>query len=58
MSIWSKIKDTITAPFVGVAVLIDEDRRVNEDGYWDKHWERKNRQASRREARRTGKIRP
>jgi hypothetical protein len=40
-----KIWDAITFPFVSVAVMIDEDRRQNLDGYWDKYWERKNRRA-------------
>ena len=34
--------------FVGCACLIDEDRRVNHDGHWNKYWERKNRNAERR----------
>ena len=35
--------DAIISPFVSVACLIDESRRINEDGSWDKYWERKNR---------------
>ena len=38
-----KLWDAITAPFVSIAVLIDESRRQNLDGSWDKYWERKNR---------------
>ena len=37
-SIW----DTITYPFVSIAIWVDESRRNNEDGSWDKYWERKN----------------
>lgn len=37
-----KIWDTITYPFVSIVILIDESRRNNEDGQWDKYWERKN----------------
>lgn len=40
-----KIFEAITASFVAVAVIIDESRRINEDGAWDKYWERKNRKA-------------
>lgn len=53
-----KIWDAITTPFVSVAVMIDESRRINEDGSWDKYWARKNRRALRKEQRRAGKNRP
>lgn len=33
--------ENIAAPFIAVAVLIDESRRMNEDGTWDKYWERR-----------------
>lgn len=36
------IWDTITFPFVSIAVIIDEDRRQNLDGSWDKYWAKKN----------------
>ena len=39
------IWDTITFPFVSIAVIIDEDRRQNLDGSWDKYWAKKNRKA-------------
>ena len=29
--------------FISVAVMLDESKRINEDGSWDKYWERKNR---------------
>ena len=38
----TKLWNAITMPFISIAVLIDESRRVNEDGSWDKYWERKN----------------
>lgn len=38
---WNHIKESFTA----VAVLLDESRRINEDGEWDRYWERKNRKA-------------
>ena len=37
-----KLWNTITMPFVAIAVNIDESRRINEDGSWNKYWERKN----------------
>lgn len=38
-----KIFDVIASPFIALAVHIDESRRINENGSWDKYWERKNR---------------
>lgn len=43
-----KIWDAITGPFVAVAVLIDESKRINEDGSWDRYHERKNRRKAKR----------
>lgn len=37
----------ITAPFINLAVTIDESRRNNEDGSWDKYWARKNKRNKR-----------
>jgi hypothetical protein len=34
---FKKLWDAIIFPFVSVAVLIDESKRINEDGSWDKH---------------------
>lgn len=42
----AKIWDAITAPFISIAVLVDESRRINEDGSWDKYWAKKNRRAN------------
>lgn len=44
-----KIIDTITYPFVVWSVLLDESRRENLDGSWDKYWERKNHRAMKKE---------
>lgn len=38
----SKLWDAITAPFISIAVLVDESRRINEDGSWDSYWAKKN----------------
>ena len=43
-----KIFEAIASPFIALAVHIDESRRINEDGSWDKYWERKNRKAERK----------
>jgi hypothetical protein len=37
-----KIWDAITLPFISVAVMIDESRRINEDGSWNAYWAKKN----------------
>ena len=47
-NLFSRAWDAISAPFVAVAVMVDESRRNNEDGSWDKYWERKNRKAARK----------
>ena len=43
----AKIIESITYPFVAIAVQIDESRRINEDGSWDKYNDRKNRKQNR-----------
>lgn len=43
MNFFKKIWDFITAPFISVAVMIDESRRINEDGSWDEYHAKKNR---------------
>lgn len=48
MKAFQKIWDAITAPFVSVAVLIDESKRINEDGSWDGYHDKKNRKESER----------
>ena len=48
MNFLKKIWDRITEPFISVAVMIDESKRINEDGSWDKYHERKNRHAKNR----------
>ena len=52
MKTLKKIIEAITAPFVSIAVLLDESRRINEDGSWDKYWSRKNRRAAKKAAKR------
>lgn len=39
---FKKIIDVLTTPFVSIAVLLDESKRINEDGSWDKYHAKKN----------------
>ena len=48
MKTLKKIWEVITSPFVAVAVLLDESKRQNLDGSWDKYHARKNRKAMKR----------
>lgn len=48
-NILKRILYAITTPFISVAVLIDESRRLNLDGSYDKYWERKNRKERKHE---------
>lgn len=43
---WDFIKDSFTA----CALLIDESKRINEDGSWNAYWERKNRKEMEKES--------
>ena len=40
--LFKKFIEAITAPFICFAVTLDESRRINEDGSWDKYNARKN----------------
>lgn len=42
MKLFAKIWEAITSPFIGIAVLIDESKRINEDGSWDKYHAKRN----------------
>ena len=52
MKLFAKIWDAITLPFVSVAVLIDESKRINEDGSWDEYHRKRNEKMMRRDERR------
>ena len=43
MKTLKKMWNALAFPFVSIAVMIDESRRINEDGSWDKLNARKNR---------------
>ena len=51
MKTLKKILDFIISPFISVAVFLDEEKRLNLDGRYDKYWERKNRRAMKKEGR-------
>lgn len=42
MKILKNMIEVLTLPFISIAVMIDESRRINEDGSWNKYWYRKN----------------
>lgn len=48
MKTLKNILTKIAEPFMAIAVLIDESKRINEDGSWDKYWERKNKKEVRK----------
>ena len=39
---FKRLFEAITVPFISVAVMIDESRRENLDGSWDRYWARRN----------------
>ena len=39
---FKNIIGAITAPFISAAVMLDESKRINEDGSWDKYHAKKN----------------
>ena len=48
--------DFIISPFISVAVFLDEERRINEDGRYDEYWAKKNARAAKREARKQSRA--
>ena len=47
---FKRMWEAITEPFISVAVMIDESKRINEDGSWDKYNRRLNERMIRKEA--------
>ena len=43
MKVLRRFWNAVTMPFTALAVALDESRRINEDGSWDKYWAKKNR---------------
>ena len=50
MKFLMKIWDAITLPFISVAVMIDESKRINEDGSWSEYHRKRNERMMRKEA--------
>ena len=42
MKALKKFFEAIISPFISVAVMLDESKRINEDGSWDAYWAKKN----------------
>lgn len=47
MKLLKNLAAAIIAPFESIAVLMDESRRINEDGSWDEYHARRNRKRGR-----------
>lgn len=45
---FKKLLEAIIDPFASVAVMVDESKRINEDGSWDKYHERRNQKLMKR----------
>ena len=43
-----RLWEAITSPFVAISVCIGESKELNENGSWDKYWERKNKKSMKR----------
>lgn len=56
MKLFSKIWDAIALPFVSIEVMIDESKRINEDGSWDKYNRKRNEKMMRKEERKHKKA--
>lgn len=48
VSVFKKIWNAISSPFIAAACFIDECKLANEDGEWDTYWARKNAKKERR----------
>lgn len=42
MKLLTKIWESITLPLVSIAVMIDESKRINEDGSWNEYHAKRN----------------
>lgn len=49
MKFLRKLWDTITLPFISVAVMLDESKRINEDGSWNEYNRKRNEKMMRKE---------
>ena len=49
MKLLRELWDAITLPFISVAVMIDESKRINEGGSWNAHNRKRNEKMKRKE---------
>lgn len=52
-NVLKKFFDLVTTPFISLAIWIDESRRENADGSWNKYHARRNKRAELKELRRS-----
>lgn len=55
MKLIKRILEAIAEPFIAFSVIVDETRRENLDGRYDKYWERRNRREEKRNKRKENK---
>lgn len=55
MKLIKRILEAIAYPFTAFWVIVDETRRENLDGEYNKYWERRNRREERRNKRKEGR---
>ena len=49
VNVVKEISFYVVTPFECIWIALEESREMNEDGSWDKYWERKNRKAAQKE---------
>ena len=45
---FKKLWENITYPFIAIGCIIGTSQEINEDGSWDKYWEKKNKRLEKR----------
>lgn len=50
MKLLRKLWEAVTWPFVSMAVLVDESKRINEDGSWDEYNRKRNEREMRKQS--------
>ena len=49
MKLLRELWDAITFPFISLAVMLDESKRINEDGSWNEYNRKRNEKMMRKE---------
>lgn len=52
MKALKKVWEAITYPFVAISVMLGTSQEINEDGRFDRYWERRNRREMKKAAKR------